>query len=208
VPTYERVIAYVDGHNLYHGLKTKKWHRYLWLDLGRFSESLLLAHQGLITAKFFTARVPSPLASVNRQKTYLDALDVQGRVLRYEGNFQAKPVECRRCHHAYTDYEEKQTDVNIAVEMVRDAHLDEMDMALLISGDSDLVPPVKAVIAEGKRVIVACPPARYSDALTRAASGSIPIYRKHLHHNQLPDEVVTESGYVLQRPTKWQRRLD
>ena len=29
----ERVIAYVDGFNLYFGLKSKGWQRYYWLDV-------------------------------------------------------------------------------------------------------------------------------------------------------------------------------
>ena len=29
----ERVNAYIDGFNLYFGLKSKGWRRYYWLDL-------------------------------------------------------------------------------------------------------------------------------------------------------------------------------
>jgi hypothetical protein len=29
----ERVIAYVDGFNLYFGLKSKGWQRYFWLNI-------------------------------------------------------------------------------------------------------------------------------------------------------------------------------
>lgn len=28
----ERVIAYVDGYNLYYGLRAKGWKRYYWLN--------------------------------------------------------------------------------------------------------------------------------------------------------------------------------
>ena len=28
----ERVNVYIDGYNLYYGLKSKEWRRYLWLD--------------------------------------------------------------------------------------------------------------------------------------------------------------------------------
>ena len=36
-----RVAAYVDGFNLYFGLKDRYARRYLWLDLQALSESLL-----------------------------------------------------------------------------------------------------------------------------------------------------------------------
>jgi hypothetical protein len=199
-----RVIAYIDGFNLYYGLRTKGWRRYLWLDLQGLTKSLLLPHQVLVGTKYFTARISSPPDSVRRQTTYLDALEAHGHVERIEGKFQPKVVNCHACGAGWTTHEEKQTDVNIAVEMVRDAHIGGlMDMALLISADSDLAPPVKATIDVGKRVIVACPPARYSDVLINAASGSIPIYRTQLANNQLPNPVTQSNGYELWRPAKW-----
>lgn len=37
------------------------------------------------------------------------------------------------------------TDVNIATQIIIDAYQNKYDMAMLISGDSDLDPPIKAV---------------------------------------------------------------
>ena len=36
-----RVAVYVDGFNLYYGLRSKGWRRYYWLDLHRLSEQSL-----------------------------------------------------------------------------------------------------------------------------------------------------------------------
>jgi len=36
-----RVIAYIDGFNLYFGLKSKGWKRYYWLDLSELCLRLL-----------------------------------------------------------------------------------------------------------------------------------------------------------------------
>lgn len=36
-----RVISYIDGFNLYFGLKQKGWRKYYWLDLAALSRSLL-----------------------------------------------------------------------------------------------------------------------------------------------------------------------
>lgn len=46
-----------------------------------------------------------------------------------------------------TSYEEKMTDVNIAVELLGDAQDDAFDTAIIISGDSDLTPPVRATLS-------------------------------------------------------------
>jgi hypothetical protein len=35
----QRVIAYIDGFNLYYGLKDKGWRRYYWLNLNSLSTS-------------------------------------------------------------------------------------------------------------------------------------------------------------------------
>ena len=41
----------------------------------------------------------------------------------------------------YWDQQEKLTDVNIAIRMVSDAILEKPDLIMLISGDTDLIPP-------------------------------------------------------------------
>ena len=33
-----RVIAYIDGYNLYHGLREQNWKRFYWLNLQRLSD--------------------------------------------------------------------------------------------------------------------------------------------------------------------------
>ena len=39
----ERVIVYIDGFNLYFGLKSKGWKRYYWLNLQKLAIKLLKA---------------------------------------------------------------------------------------------------------------------------------------------------------------------
>ena len=52
-----RVIAYIDGFNLYFGLKSKGWKRHYWLDVVGLSRSLLKPGQTLQAAHYFTARI-------------------------------------------------------------------------------------------------------------------------------------------------------
>jgi hypothetical protein len=51
-----RVAVYVDGRNLYYGLKSRGWRRYYWLDLRRLAENLLRPSQRLTAVRYFTAR--------------------------------------------------------------------------------------------------------------------------------------------------------
>ena len=63
----ERVKAYVDGFNLYHGLKTRHGRKYLWLDLQALAVRLLKPSQHLVAVEYFTARVRNQAESEQRQ---------------------------------------------------------------------------------------------------------------------------------------------
>ena len=53
----QRVAAYIDGFNLYYGLRSKGWRRYYWLDLHQMVERLLRPGQKLMAVRYFTTRV-------------------------------------------------------------------------------------------------------------------------------------------------------
>jgi uncharacterized LabA/DUF88 family protein len=138
-----RVAAYVDGFNLYFGLKAKHGRRYLWLDLQALAESLLRPGQTLERVTYFTARVRKDPEGERRQSEYLHALAHHSPLVTVvAGRFQEKHRLCRQCGSIWTLHEEKETDVNIAVTLVEDAVLDRYDTALLISADSDLRPAI------------------------------------------------------------------
>ena len=59
-PEKRRVVAYIDGYDLYHGIRDAGWRRYLWLDLSVLSHALLIESQQLIVNKYFTIRVSAP----------------------------------------------------------------------------------------------------------------------------------------------------
>ncbi|MGQ9600604.1 MAG: hypothetical protein ACUVWZ_14465 [Anaerolineae bacterium] len=73
---------------------------------------------------------------------------------------------------------------------------------LLVSADSDLVGPVKAIrrLFPQMRVIVAFPPACFSGALKAAVHGHTFIGRNVLSKSVFPDQVTKPDGFVLQRP--------
>jgi uncharacterized LabA/DUF88 family protein len=97
------------------------------------------------------------------------------------------------------------TDVNIAVELLQDAFQDAFDTAILISADSDLIAPIMAVkrLFPKKRIVVACPPGRFSVDLCNAGHGYFTIGHGPVRKSQFPAEVRTASGFVLHRPSSW-----
>ena len=203
-----RVLAYIDGFNLYFGLKRSKWQRYYWLNLQLLAQHLLKADQELVFTKYFTSRISGPTEKVDRQSTFIQALETLDDVQVYYGKYIALPRKCRRCGYKDLVQNEKMTDVNIAVEMMSDAFEDRFDAALLISGDSDLVGPIQSVkrFFPDKRVVVAFTPQTFSSELTKHAHAYFTIGRANLAKSIFPIEVQKGDGYILRCPERWLNR--
>ena len=114
-------------------------------------------------------------------------------------------ISCRNCGVIWETYEEKMTDVNIAVELLGDAQDDAFDTAIVVSGDSDLAGPISALRERyrNKRILAAFPPSRASKKLREVASATFTIGRDVFRDSQLPERVVKPDGYALMRPTSW-----
>jgi len=201
----QRVISYIDGFNLYFGLRAKGWRRFFWLDVQKLSVNLLKPQQQLVYTKYFTARVSEPVEKRKRQQTYLEALETLSDFKIFYGKYQLNPRMCRKCGFQDSVPNEKMTDVNIAVELLADAFQDRYDTALLISADSDLTGPVETVrrLFPRKQVIVMFPPKRSSVELKNVASACFIIGHGNFKRSQFPEHVTKEDGYVLVRPTGW-----
>jgi uncharacterized LabA/DUF88 family protein len=200
----ERVIVYIDGFNLYFGMREAGLDNCRWLNLEKMVSKLLQPNQILKEIKYFTSRVSNNPDKQKRQSTYIDALESTKIKILY-GNYQDGSEECRRCGHIWRTAKEKMTDVNIATSMIVDAFNDLFDMALLISGDSDLVPPIKAVHTNfnKKRVVIAFPPKRHNASMALVAKGSLIIGKKTLIDSQFDSEIKSKTGYLLKKPVKW-----
>jgi uncharacterized LabA/DUF88 family protein len=169
--------------------------------------SLLKPGQQLRATHFFTTAIRDNhhnAADRLRQVDYIQALASRGVAVQY-GHYLEKTRTCNRCHASWVDYEEKMTDVNLAVQLLMDAFDNAFDVALVISGDSDLTTPIKCVRQRfpHKRLIVAFPPKRHSAALRSAAHGCLTIGEDKLRDSQLPERILKPNGHVLLRPESW-----
>jgi uncharacterized LabA/DUF88 family protein len=200
----ERVAAYVDGFNLYYGIR-REGRRHLWLDLEKLAQSLLKPRQQLVAVRYFTARVRNDPPAEHRQQVYLNALTAHcGLVEIRQGRFQEKSRVCRSCRWSWTDYEEKESDVSLAVSLVEDAVIGLYDTALLVSADSDMCPAIHSVrrLQPSARVVAALPPNRNSAALRAICDGSLSIGMDKIRRSQLPDIVMAGTG-TFARPDHW-----
>jgi uncharacterized LabA/DUF88 family protein len=202
----KKAIVYIDGYNLYHGLKEAYGNKYKWLDLQSLAQDFTDNDTEVVAVKYFTAITKNKINTKLRQEVYLTALKSHcNKVEIILGKFLAKEKQCRECGEKYTTYEEKKTDVNIACQILNDAHLDKYDCCFIVSGDSDLVPPVK-IIRESfsdKKVIIACPPKRKSSELCKSANNFFSISKQTIAINQLPRVIKRKEKSDLSRPITW-----
>lgn len=202
-----RVIAYIDGFNFYFGLRANKWKQYYWLDYPLFAKNITrkLSDIEIIQTKLFTARISSPEDKRLRQHSYLEVLAMRGGIDIIFGNYRETSYNCSGCQRPNFLPNEKQTDVNIAVQMMTDAYEDNFDLALLVGGDSDLVPPIKAIkTIFPKKEIVACfPPGRHSKEIRAIVNGQIHFNELDLKHSQLPEVIRRMDGFEYRCPESW-----
>ncbi len=166
---------------------------------------LLKPGQVLAGITYFTASVRNDPAALARQNAYLGALRTATSVHVVRGRFQHKRATCHSCGASWTTYEEKETDVNIAVTLVEDAALQRYDTALVISADSDLCPAVRSAkrLHPGGKVIIVFPPNRHSDELKRSGDSAFTVGDAALRQAQLPETVTDHRGIVFTRPATW-----
>ena len=93
-----RAVFYVDGFNLYHGLRAKHGRRYHWLDLQALAQ-LMRQHDEVLAVRYFTAIVKGEPDAARRQEICLGALAQHcPAVTIHRGHFKPKtPRGCRHC---------------------------------------------------------------------------------------------------------------
>jgi uncharacterized LabA/DUF88 family protein len=200
----KRVNFYIDGFNLYFGMADAGYNHCKWLDIEKLANTLKNSTQTLHKVKYFTSRINNNFQKQQRQNAYLNALSTTSVEIIY-GEFRTNWMNCKTCGNGWYDSKEKKTDVNIAVNLVLDAHRDDYDVAIIISGDSDLVPGILAVkeMYPAKEIRVAFPPTHQSNDLKKAADGSFTIGRQKLEISLLPEEITDKYGDKITRPISW-----
>lgn len=203
------LIVYVDGYNLFHGLRSR-YHddRYQWLDLVSLSR-LLRRGDNLVKVNYYTAPLKGTPTAISRQQTYFGALQAAGgpKLEIHQARYQTKTVECPKCKVRWHSYEEKETDVHMAVDLVADIATRSADSALVISGDSDLCPAILRAqrFNPAARIAMAFPPKRVSSKLQALLPDSFVIGDGRIKQAQLPEKITDSTGAVYQRPDGWKK---
>ncbi|MEU4228071.1 NYN domain-containing protein [Nonomuraea sp. NPDC026600] len=205
---FDRVGVYIDGFNLYYGLRELAGRRLLWLDLWSMSVALLRPGQRLVSVRYFTAAIRDDPPAMARQGAYMAAVASQG-VEVVMGRYQEQVMRCRSCGASRRTYTEKQSDVALATAMVGDVATSQVDVVLLVSADSDLCAAIHGIRRLDERrgrktkVVAVFPPERRSNHLRKVSDAWFPIGAAVVRRSQFPDVVHGRDGAVYHRPPHW-----
>ncbi|WP_250626486.1 NYN domain-containing protein [Pinirhizobacter soli] len=209
-----RTAVYVDGFNLFHRLLEGR-PNIKWLDPTALAKACLRDENQIDLVRYFTARVSaedSDPDQSSRQDIYLRALESSQVHIHY-GTFRRRkkryalvdpPFGTRDRYATVWHREEKQSDVNLAVNMLHDAWSEHFDCAVLVSNDSDLAEALRLVRSMGKVVGLLCPgQGRPATELAKHANFVRHVDSAHLAKAQFPNPLRARDGRVIHCPPRW-----
>lgn len=205
-----RANVYVDGFNLYYGIK--RWPQYKWLDLECMVRRVF-PNDEINLIRYFTAHVSGrrDRFAPARQQAYLRALAANPMIRIHKGFFRAHQVSMRLANptpdgNAWATVwrtEEKGSDVNLATYLLLDAVKDRCQMAVVVSNDSDLREPIRQVRQTPFNIVVwAVNPFQWPKT-KMGSDHHIDLKVADIRDCQLPDTVITPNGGAVTRPTEW-----
>jgi len=209
-----RVGFLIDGFNLYHSVVRFHKDTHIctkWLDIYSLCKSYisLFGRDAELASVYYFSALPHYLSVTNpdkidRHQKYLSCLRDSGIIVEL-GRFKEKDVLCKKCGGTFLKHEEKETDVAIGVTLSRLLFKDECEIAVIMSGDTDLSAAVKRLqpMFLTKKILFAFPYARKNKELSMLALGSFSIGKKQYIRYQFPNPVTLKDGTIINKPSTW-----
>lgn len=141
----ERVAILVDGSNMYHYLKGLGYEPKIQFEYRKFGEWLSGGRQ-IVSATYYIGKVRADQSAqsqrlrVNQQRL-MSWLAQCGWDIEFGHMLKNKSV-----------FHEKGVDVHIAADLLRGAYKNFYDTAILVSSDTDLIPAIRYMREEGKKL--------------------------------------------------------
>jgi len=217
--TKEPVNFYIDGYNLYRGIKESPtlYPYYLWLNLSELCTNLVDKKDEVVkTIRYFTAfplrDTPEKGERRLRHETFVNAARAfDCRVEPSLGEMKKVTRQCEAINGCGLQFEktvEKQTDVALGSTMVADIYSGQCRHVYVITGDSDVVPALRLVRLYKEhyvRIRFWFPPNRdgHTDEIKSNCDSWNTLDETTIMLRQLPLDVNTPSGGILSKPFRW-----
>jgi uncharacterized LabA/DUF88 family protein len=210
----KRVVAFIDGFNVYHSVAElgQEFNHLKWLDLKSLVSALIHPNRDeLAGIEYFSAEAHwNPADKMKRHSDYISALELNG-VNTHIGAFKSVRRTCTKCRKSFKAFEENGTDVAIAAAMVKFAHENRFDKALLFSADSDLVPIIRSIRNShpDKEIFIVTTKSRIRNAkeLRETSNGLISIDEGNFRRNLFPQTIIV-GGETVNRPAYYDPPVD
>lgn len=189
----KRAAFYIDGFNLYHAIDEMDKPYLKWVSYYKISKILADPAEEVVKVVWCTAKTKKSPAKGDRHDRLVNAQKLEG-VLPRMGHFVDETRECRNCEAKWFHPTEKEGDINVAINLLRDAFRDEFDHAYLVTADSDQAATVRMFIDEFKEkeiTIVAPPGRRRSEHLYNIANNTINITELILEKAVMPEIIIS-----------------
>lgn len=161
----EKTIVFIDGSNLYHDLVNN--FEKANLDFRKFTDFLVGANK-LVKVYYYNA----PL----NQRDDPEAYRKQQKFFSYLKKIPKLEVKLGRLEKRPTGPPaEKGVDVKMAVDIVTHAFSNIFDVGIIVSGDADFVPAIKAAQDFGKKIINVRFPNTKSFHLSQVCNSTITV---------------------------------
>lgn len=197
-----RVGWYIDGFNLYHAVHALNEPALKWLNVHSLAASYLRPDQTLERVVFSTAYNTWDAGKRERHIHYVNALKAVG-VEVILARFDKVRKYCRRFDRYCRINEEKQSDVNLAVEALSDVYDGKVDTVFFLTADSDQIPTFQAIQRRfpNVRIHLVAPPGRLGVArdLAQYADARFELTAGRLRLHPLEAEYRNERGKVTAR---------
>lgn len=193
----------IDGFNFYHSIKPLE-PKYHWLNYYAFCKHFLTANDSIKDVYLFTAEAYWIPDAVKRHRVFLEACKLNG-IKIIMGKFKEKSGYCPKCKEKSIHHEEKYTDVNIALTAYRLAAKRETEQIIFITGDTDLVPSLKAIKEDFPKIRVGFifPYHKANVEIKDLADFSYKTRLDTLANYVMPPELVKPSGQKIRCPEEW-----
>ncbi|ADG71663.1 NYN domain-containing protein [Brachyspira murdochii] len=208
----DKVNFYIDGFNIYHAIDRLNNNKLKWINYYDLCKSLLKDNEIINKVYYFSAYAFWKPYSQNNHYIFIQALKyfnvevVLGNFKKKSKNLIINDNNGNIIKYNYEYHEEKESDVNIAIYLVRDACKRNCDKAILLSGDSDLVPAIKMAKEENAdlKVGVVVPPNVQASSLKNISDFDIKLLKIDISSFLLPNSIKLETGHTITCPKDWQ----
>ena len=211
-----------DGFNLYYRALRPSPHK--WLNISALSRAALASAQ-FVAINYYTARVSGRIDpdAPRRQHAYLRALGTLPDVAIHFGKFMTnkkwsglvmpgpsfKPApQTLNINPAPVvalvwKTEEKGSDVNLGVHLVRDGFLGKFDEAAILTNDTDLCEPMRIVRDDVGLPITLLTPVPVPHASLQGVATHVRHVAPYLGPCQFPNPIIDAKGVRISKPVSW-----